>query len=86
MAFNQNCNTYNQNDIGCDCSYSTASVGQDATVVMTMVGDDFPFRGFFAGPGITIDQDGLNDNGITISANGGGGATFSVVGFAEFGW
>lgn len=68
------CSEFNQNSAGCDCTYSTASVGQDATTVLVKQGDDFPFRGFFAGTGIEIDQDNLNPNGITITNIGGGGA------------
>lgn len=66
------CSRFNQNSAGCDCTYSTASVGEDATTVLVKQGDDFPFRGFFAGPGIEIDQDNLNANGITITNVGGG--------------
>lgn len=59
------------NDIvGADYTYSTLPIpGYDATVVDTKVGNDFPFKPFFSGTGILVDET-TNPGAITINATG----------------
>ena len=59
------------NDIvGADYTYSTLPIaGYDATVVDTQVGNDFPFKPFFSGTGILVDET-TNPGAITINATG----------------
>lgn len=47
---------YEQNSIPCTCTYSTAALNPDATVVLTKIGDDFPFRGIDGINGIVVTQ------------------------------
>lgn len=64
-----NCNPINpytrDNLGGCSCTYSTPATIFDATVVMTQVDDDFPFRAFLSGTNIDIVQ---NPQTIEINA------------------
>lgn len=59
-------NPYTRDNLGgCSCTYSTPALVFDATVVMTQVDDDFPFRAFVAGDNIDIVQ---NTQTIEINA------------------
>lgn len=44
------------NNIATDCTYSNADPTADASIVGTQNGNDFPFFGVIAGPGISVTQ------------------------------
>jgi len=58
---------YEQNSIPCNCTYSTAALNPDATVVLTKIGDDFPFRGIDGIGGIIVTQ---NEDTVFIDGSG----------------
>lgn len=67
------CDKFNQQNLPCSCTYSTAAPNPDATVVLTKIGDDFPFRGIDGINGIIVSQ-----TADTIIIDGGGGAGVSL--------
>lgn len=71
------CEPYNDISGGNSYTYSTLPiVGFNATVVDTQVGFDFPFKPFFSGAGIQIDEI-TNPGAITITYTGAPGAPYT---------
>lgn len=64
-----------QNELPCDCTYSTVAGVFTATTVATKVGDDFQFYGLTGVGGTTVN---LVGSVIEIDGGGGGGVTLQL--------
>ena len=71
------CDSFNGISGGDAYTYSTLPIaGFDATVVDTQAGFDFPFKPFFSGSGILVDET-TNPGAITITYTGAPGAPYT---------